>query len=279
MARKPRIAPERGNRARPAGVPSDWVIVWRPRPEFAPPAIAAVGRRGSRRRTLAALARGRLRLRHRHLLHRRARAGLAGRRGFGGGLRDLRRAVAPASDGIRRDAFVAAIACGFAAATIKTAWIAHPILRFNASGVTVAGFVELREQSQHTDRMVIRVQRIDGDRIEDKPDRVRLSVKRGMAPPPGAFVEVKALLDPPLQPLAPEQLRFCARHVLPGHRRIRFRARRHQGRYAAGHRHALAAGGRRRSSGFAMRSTRACAPCCPATKARSRRCCSTAAAT
>ena len=105
--------------------------------------------------------------------------------------------------------FVAAIACGFAAATIKTAWIAHPILRFNASGVTVAGFVELREQSQHTDRMVIRVQRIDGNRIEDKPDRVRLSVKRGMAPPPGAFVEVKALLDPPLQPLAPDSYDFA----------------------------------------------------------------------
>jgi competence protein ComEC len=105
--------------------------------------------------------------------------------------------------------FIAAIASGFAVATIKTAWIAHPILRFNASGVTIAGFVELREQSQHTDRMVIRVQRIDGDRIEDKPDRVRLSVKRGLAPPPGAFVEVKALLDPPLQPLAPDGYDFA----------------------------------------------------------------------
>ena len=60
--------------------------------------------------------------------------------------------------------FVAAIACGFAAATIKTASIAHPILRYNASGVTVAGFVELREESQHTDRIVIRVERIEGNR-------------------------------------------------------------------------------------------------------------------
>jgi hypothetical protein len=99
--------------------------------------------------------------------------------------------------------FVAAIACGFAAAAIKTASIAHPILRYNASGVTVAGFVELREESQHTDRIVIRVERIEGNRIEDKPQRVRLSVKRGMAPAPGSFIEVKALLDPPLQPLMP----------------------------------------------------------------------------
>src|SRR5581483_4323662 len=38
--------------------------------------------------------------------------------------------------------FVTAIAAGFAGATIKTASIAHPVLRFNASGATVAGFVE-----------------------------------------------------------------------------------------------------------------------------------------
>ena len=63
-------------------------------------------------------------------------------------------------------AFVAALvifaaAAGFATATIKTALIAHPVLRTPASGVTVAGFVELREESQHTDRFVLRVGRID----------------------------------------------------------------------------------------------------------------------
>jgi len=40
-------------------------------------------------------------------------------------------------------------------------------------------------------------------RLDVKPERVRLSVKRGMAPAPGSYVEVKALLDPPLQPLEP----------------------------------------------------------------------------
>ena len=75
------------------------------------------------------------------------------------------------------------------------------VLRFPASGVTVAGFVELREESQHIDRFVLRVDRIDGGRIEELPSRVRLSVKRGTAPPTGSFVEVKASLEPPLQPL------------------------------------------------------------------------------
>jgi competence protein ComEC len=105
--------------------------------------------------------------------------------------------------------FLFSIAAGFAAATVKTAMIEHPVLHYPASGVTIAGFVELREESQHTDRFVLRVDRIDGNRIDDKPQRVRLSVKRGLAPPAGSFVEVKAMLDPPLQPLAPGSYDFA----------------------------------------------------------------------
>jgi competence protein ComEC len=102
-----------------------------------------------------------------------------------------------------------AMTAGFAVATVKTALMAHPVLRFPASGVTISGFVELREESQHTDRFVLRVERMEGGRMDDKPERVRLSVKRGTAPPAGAFVEVKALLDPPLQPLEPGSYDFA----------------------------------------------------------------------
>jgi len=101
------------------------------------------------------------------------------------------------------------IALGFAVATIKTSLIDHPVLRFSTSGVTVAGFVELREESQHTDRFVLRVERMEGGRMDDKPLRVRLSVKRGTAPPAGSFVEVKASLEPPLQPLEPGSYDFA----------------------------------------------------------------------
>ena len=102
-----------------------------------------------------------------------------------------------------------AIAAGFAVATINTARIAHPVLRFPAAGVTIAGTVELREESQRTDRFVLRVDRIDGARLDIKPQRVRLSVKRGMAPAAGSFVEVKAMLDPPLQSLEPGSYDFA----------------------------------------------------------------------
>jgi competence protein ComEC len=103
----------------------------------------------------------------------------------------------------------AAIAAGFAVATLKTALIAHPILRYPAYSVSLAGFVELREESQKTDRFVLRVERIDGKRLTDKPQRVRLSIRRGMTPPAGAFVETKAQLNPPLQPLRPGSYDFA----------------------------------------------------------------------
>ncbi len=118
--------------------------------------------------------------------------------------RDLRndcRAAAPASRRLRGGARVFGIAVGFAVATLKIALIDHPILRFPTSGVTVRGFVELREESQHTDRFVLRIAQIQGGRDDGDLHRVRLSVKRGMAPPAGSFIEVKAMLDPPLQPL------------------------------------------------------------------------------
>jgi competence protein ComEC len=75
--------------------------------------------------------------------------------------------------------------------------------------VTISGFVELREESQHTDRFVLRVEQMEGGRMDEKPQRVRLSVKRGTAPPAGAFVQVKAMLDPPLQPLEPGSYDFA----------------------------------------------------------------------
>jgi competence protein ComEC len=98
---------------------------------------------------------------------------------------------------------VAAIAAGFATATIKRAVIAHPVLAAAAWNVELAGFVEMREERARSDRVVIRVHRITAARLADKPERVRLSVRRGTAPAVGSFVELKARLTPPLAPLRP----------------------------------------------------------------------------
>ena len=94
------------------------------------------------------------------------------------------------------------VAAGFATVTWKSVRIAHPILQHTAWNIAISGFVEVREERERSDRVVIRVHKIEG-RLRDAPERVRLSVKKPMAPPVGAFIEVKARLNPPLRPLRP----------------------------------------------------------------------------
>jgi competence protein ComEC len=51
--------------------------------------------------------------------------------------------------------------------------------------------------------VTIAVQTLDARNIAEKPDRVRLAIRKHTAPPVGSFVELKAHLSPPLQPLRP----------------------------------------------------------------------------
>jgi competence protein ComEC len=96
----------------------------------------------------------------------------------------------------------AAATAGFAITTLKTVRIAHPILQHTAWNIPLSGFIEVREEREKTDRIVVRVHKIEG-RLREAPERVRLSVKKRMAPPVGTFIEVKARLNPPLRPLRP----------------------------------------------------------------------------
>jgi competence protein ComEC len=98
---------------------------------------------------------------------------------------------------------LAAIALGFATVTLKSARVDHPILRHAAWNVAISGFVEMREERERSDRIVVRVHRIEGRRLDEAPQRVRLSVRKGTAPLVGAFIAVKARLNPPLRPLRP----------------------------------------------------------------------------
>ncbi len=97
----------------------------------------------------------------------------------------------------------AAIAAGFATATLRTERIAHPVLQFPVASVTLTGFVEIREERERSDRIVVRVHQIEGRRLNEAPDRVRLAVRKNSAPAVGSFVSLKAHLSPPLAPLRP----------------------------------------------------------------------------
>jgi competence protein ComEC len=105
----------------------------------------------------------------------------------------------------------AAAACaGFATITIKSALIAHPVLHHPAGNVAIAGWVEVREERERTDRIVVKVERLESSRrLDEAPDRVRFSVRKGQAPPVGSFIEIQARLSPPRAPLRPGSYDFA----------------------------------------------------------------------
>ena len=90
---------------------------------------------------------------------------------------------------------LAMAAAGFAVATLKTVYIAHPILQAPAGNVEIAGYVEVREERERSDRIVVRALKIEGARLAEKPNRVRVSVRKGTAPPVGSYVSFRAAND------------------------------------------------------------------------------------
>src|SRR6202790_5667946 len=111
---------------------------------------------------------------------------------------------------------IAATAAGFAAATWKTAWVAHGVLARPVYSVSLSGFVETRDIRERTDRFVLRVISMESPRAVPKLERVRLSVRKGTAPEDGSFVELKARLQPPLAPLRPGSYDFARDMLFQG---------------------------------------------------------------
>lgn len=98
---------------------------------------------------------------------------------------------------------LAAIAAGFVVGTLQTARLAHPVLIYPTWRAQVEGFVEAREERARSDRITVGVHAISAPRMRIKPERVRVAVRKGTAPPVGTYVSFKAHLAPPLQPLRP----------------------------------------------------------------------------
>ena len=104
---------------------------------------------------------------------------------------------------------LAAMASGFAVATLQTLRLGHPVLQHPVSSASVAGFVEVREERERSDRIVVRVERFETPGVASVPQRVRVAVRKGTAPAVGSFVEFKAHLSPPLQLLRPGGYEFA----------------------------------------------------------------------
>ena len=164
----------------------------------------------------------------------------------------------------------AAIAAGFATATLRTARIAHPVLAFPLTA-SVNGFVEMREERARSDRIVVRVQAIEARRLDTAAAaRTRRGAQRHRACG-RQFRLLQGASGAAARALAARRLRLRARYVFPKHRRLRLCAGQD---HACRRRRTRAAGGcatRRRSTPCARASTSASTRCCRATAARSPR--------
>lgn len=98
---------------------------------------------------------------------------------------------------------LAAIASGFAVASLKSARIQHPVLQAPQSFAEISGYVETREERARSDRIVLRIHSFTSGRDGPALERVRINVRKGTAPAVGSFVSLRARLMPPLQPLRP----------------------------------------------------------------------------
>jgi competence protein ComEC len=87
--------------------------------------------------------------------------------------------------------------------------IDHPVLHHSAGNVSIAGWVEVREERERSDRIVVKVERLESRHLNDAPERVRVSVRKGQAPPVGAFIEMQTRLDAPRAPLRPGSYDFA----------------------------------------------------------------------
>lgn len=97
----------------------------------------------------------------------------------------------------------AAFFCGFFIATAQTARIAHPVIAPPEGPVRFTGYVEARERRATADRVVLYVVRAEGRGLAEVPQRVRLSLPRGSAPPEGSPISQLARLLPPFGPAMP----------------------------------------------------------------------------
>lgn len=96
-----------------------------------------------------------------------------------------------------------AIFAGFATGAVRGAMSAHPVLTAPTATVTLQGFVEARDASARSDRIVLRVTKTDPKAKHAIPERVRVAFRKGAAPAVGDHVELRARLRPLVGPIRP----------------------------------------------------------------------------
>ncbi|MDI4664349.1 ComEC/Rec2 family competence protein [Xanthobacter autotrophicus] len=97
----------------------------------------------------------------------------------------------------------AAVVAGFATASVRTTLVAHEIAAPPKGPVRLTGFVERVEHRPTGDRTLLRLDAGPVKGLDPVPGRVRLSLRKGWAPPVGTHITQLTQLLPPLGPVMP----------------------------------------------------------------------------
>jgi competence protein ComEC len=95
------------------------------------------------------------------------------------------------------------VAAGFGAGCVRGLTVAHKTLTRPTGTLTVVGFVEARDATERSDRVVIRLTKAIGPGASRAPERVRVTLPRGTAPKVGDHISARAQLLPLLGPTRP----------------------------------------------------------------------------
>lgn len=94
-------------------------------------------------------------------------------------------------------------AAGFAAGGARTAIVAHEVVAPPKGPVRLSGFVERVERRPQGDRILLRLDKSAAPGLDPAPELVRLSLRKGWAPPVGTRITQLAQLLPPSGPAMP----------------------------------------------------------------------------
>ncbi|HEY1962600.1 MAG TPA: ComEC/Rec2 family competence protein [Rhizomicrobium sp.] len=106
-------------------------------------------------------------------------------------------------------AFMAALLIGFSLAKHRTDAVAAPVLAHRLGPVLVEGRVENAQAHGKSVRVVLTLARAGHLRSQQRPKRVRISIRSGAdGLKPGDWIDAKAVLMPPPEPAAPGDYDF-----------------------------------------------------------------------
>lgn len=111
---------------------------------------------------------------------------------------------------------IVAVAVGFAAADLRSAQVAAPVIAKRSGPTHLEATVIRTEVRERGGRITLTDLISSSGTMPAVPERVRITLRSGVSPPPGTRVKVRAILMPPPGPVAPGAFDFARQSWFKG---------------------------------------------------------------